>query len=54
MIVARVYVVFIIELTYVHALSSGVYALVTNICKIIDRINMLRFDIMGKENKNEI
>lgn len=53
MIVARVYVVFIIEQTYVHALCSGVYALVTNIYKTIE-FNMLRFDIMGKENKNEI
>lgn len=38
MIVARVYVVFIIGLTYAHALSSGVYALVANIYKIIELI----------------
>lgn len=37
------------ELTYAHALCSGVHALVTNIYKIIELIY-----IMGKENKNEI
>jgi hypothetical protein len=37
------------ELTYAHALCSGVHALVTNIYKIIELIKK-----MGKDNKNEI